>query len=658
MHLRVIATSIAAVSLFALPAAAHAASTVTVTGTIKPAAKGLRVMALPTSGAAVITTVKSNGAFSLKVASAKVNGLSLQLVTNRGGYAGPILLYGSGAKGSTRLGKVSGKSIALGKITALKGYAKLSRFLASKSVLLKGTGVVKLAKGAPIGAAKLGYVQTGGKATASQDKQCGPGEISDGQGGCKSGGGGTGGGTGGGGTGGDGGKGGGGTGGDGTGGDGGKGGDGTGGDGGKGGGGTQTGTPGGTCTASSIDSAGGGDCDGDGVPNVVDVDDNGNRILDAVDAVSAATTARLNLFFGLRPSFANQLNVYSGATRASINSYLSQSSGGDGLGMNFFLDQQYLDPGNGTALQNVWLSCTTGQPWCAPGTGTATISGLSDTPPLRPGLARFQQIPWGTYFGASCDTSACTPLTGSDANSLAGVSRQGPSKPPTWIGAVRPTSTDALANVVPGDVLTINTRSASGVVATQPTTISPYFVTSPALASYGPADGSLTPVSYPLAPTTPGTSPSWPIQVDSSGRIKVRLWRPQRFALPGESAEYYDIGGLRWGVSVESYTDSNSVYHQGTLQFCQTSDLVGVTANASANDKVQFTDSSPLDVATDVAQKDSRVLGFTVDVGACLAAGGYPTVSGTKTRITLLAQGAALPGGANETGMSLDVALP
>ena len=626
MRLRIIASSIAAVSLFALPAAAHAASTVTVTGTIKPAAKGLRVMALPTSGAAVITTVKSNGAFSLKVASAKVNGLSLQLVTNRGAYAGPILLYGSGAKGSTRLGKVSGKSIALGKITALKGYAKLSRFLASKAVLLKGTGVVKLAKGAPIGAAKLGYVRTGGKATTSQDKQCGPGEISDGQGGCKSGGGGTGGG-------------------------------GTGGDGGKGGG-TQTGTPGGTCTASSVDSAGGGDCDGDGVPNVVDVDDNGNGTLDAVDAVSAATTARLNLFFGLRPSFANQLNVYSGATRASINSYLSQNSGGDGLGMNFFLDQQYLDPDNKTALQNVWLSCTSGQPWCAPGTGTATISGLSDTPPLRPGLARFQQIPWGTYFGASCDTSACTPLTGSDANSLAGVSRQGPSKPPTWIGAVRPTSTDALANVVPGDVLTINTRSASGVVATQPTTISPYFVTSPALASYGPADGSLTPVSYPLAPTTPGTSPSWPIQVDSSGRIKVRLWRPQRFALPGESAEYYDIGGLRWGVSVESYTDSNSVYHQGTLQFCQTSDLVGVTANASANDKVQFTDSSPLDVATDVAQKDSRVLGFTVDVGACLAAGGYPTVSGTKTRITLLAQGAALPGGANETGMSLDVALP
>ena len=626
MRLRIIATSIAAVSLFALPAAADAASTVTVTGTIKPAAKGLRVMALPTSGAAVTTTVKSNGAFSLKVASAKVNGLSVQLVTSRGAYAGPILLYGSGAKGSTRLGKVSAKSIALGKITALKGYAKLSRFLASKAVLLKGTGVVKLAKGAPIGAAKLGYVRTGGKATTSQDKQCGPGEIPDGQGGCKSGGGGTGGG-------------------------------GTGGDGGKGGG-TQTGTPGGTCTASSVDSAGGGDCDGDGVPNVVDVDDNGNGTLDAVDAVSAATTARLNLFFGLRPSFANQLNVYSGATRASINSYLSQNSGGDGLGMNFFLDQQYLDPDNKTALQNVWLSCTSGQPWCAPGTGTATISGLSDTPPLRPGLARFQQIPWGTYFGASCDTSACTPLTGSDANSLAGVSRQGPSKPPTWIGAVRPTSTDALANVVPGDVLTINTRSASGVVATQPTTISPYFVTSPALASYGPADGSLTPVSYPLAPTTPGTSPSWPIQVDSSGRIKVRLWRPQRFALPGESAEYYDIGGLRWGVSVESYTDSNSVYHQGTLQFCQTSDLVGVTANASANDKVQFTDSSPLDVATDVAQKDSRVLGFTVDVGACLAAGGYPTVSGTKTRITLLAQGAALPGGANETGMSLDVALP
>lgn len=638
MRFRSLLFTFVAASLLAVPAAATAASTVTVSGTIKPTSPGLRVMALPTSGSAVTTTIKSNGAFSLKVASTKVNGLSLQLVTSRGAYAGPILLYGNGAKGSTRLGKVSGKSIALGKITALKGYAKLSRFLAAKAVLLKGTGVVKLTKGAPIGAAKLGYVRTGGKATTSQDKQCGPGEISDGQGGCKSGGGGTGGG--------------------GTGDGGGTGGGGTGGDGGKGGGGTQTGTPGGTCTASSVDSAGGGDCDGDGVPNVVDVDDNGNGTLDAVDAVSAGTTARLNLFFGLRPSFANQLNVYSGANRASIDSYLGASSDETGLGMNFFLDQQYLDPGNKTALQNVWLSCTSGQPWCAPGTGTATISGLSDTPPFRPGTDRFAQLPWATFFGSNCDTSACSPLSGSDANSLAGVRRSGASSLPTWIGAIRPASTNTLASVVPGDVLTINTRSASGVIATQPTTISPYFVTSPALASYGPASGSLTPVSYPLTPTTPGTSAANPIQVDSSGRLKVRLWRPQRFALPGESSEYYDIGGLRWGVSVESYTDPSGGYQPGKLQACQTSDLVGVTANSSANDKVQFTDTSALDVATDVAQKDSRVIGFTVDVRACLAAGGYPTANGTKTRITLLAQGASLPGGANETGMSLEVALP
>lgn len=621
-----------AASLVAIPATANAASTVTVSGTIKPAAKGLRVMALPTSGSAVTTATKSNGAFSLKVASAKVNGLSLQLVTGRGAYAGPVLLYARGARGSTRLGKLSGKAISLGKITALKGYAKLSRSLSAGSVLLKGTGIVKLVKGAPIGAAKLGYVKSSSKATTSQVKQCGPGEISDGQGGCKSdpaGNGGNGGGTG----------------------------NGNGGNGGNGGG-TQTGSPGGSCTASSVDAASGGDCDSDGIPNVVDVDDNGNGTLDSVDAVSAATTARLNLFFGLRPHFANQLNVYSGATRASINSYLGANSNETGLGMNFFLDQQYLDPGNKTALQNVWLSCTSGQPWCAPGTGTATISGLADTPPLRPGDAKFQQIPWATFFGANCDATACTPLTGSDPNSLAGVSRSGPSQPPTWIGAVRPASTDTLASVVPGDVLTINTRSASGVVASQPTTISPYFVTSPALASYGPTPGALTPVSYPLTGTTPGTSAGNPIVVNSAGSLTVRLWRPQRFALPGESSDYYDIGGLRWGVSVESYTDPSGVYHQGGLAACPTSELVGVTAAPVANDKVQFVDSSALDVATDVALKDSRVIGFTVDVKSCLAAGGFPTASGTKTRITLLAQGASLPGGANETGMDVEVALP
>ena len=607
---------LAAASLLALPTAAGAASTVSISGTIKPAAAGLQVMALPTSGSAVTARVGSNGSFRLKVAAKKVNGLSLQLITGRGGYAGPVLLYASGTKGSTRLGKVVGKTIALGKITVLNGYAKLVRLLPAKSVLLKGTGVVKLAQGAPIGAAKLGYVITGGRQATSPDKQCGPGEIADGQGGCKT-----------------------------------------------RSGGRRTvragaGVPGGACTATSVDSASGGDCDSDGIPNVVDVDDNGNGTLDSVDAASALTTARLNLFFGLRPHFANQLNVYSGANRASINSYLGANSNETGLGMSFYLDQQYLDPGNRTALQNVWLTCTPGQPWCAPGTGTATISGLSDTPPLRPGTDRFDPLPWATFFGATCSTSACTVPAGSDPNSLASVSRSGPGQPPTWIGAVRQPATDTLASVVPGDVLTINTRDASGVVASQPMTISPYFVTSPALASYGPAAGPLTPVTYPLTSSTPGTNSSNSIQTDAAGKLQVRLWRPQRFALPGESAEYYDIGGLRWGVSVESYTDPSGGYHQGGLAACPTTDLVGVTATSPSNDKVQFADSSPLDVATDFALRDARLIGFTVDVRSCLAAGGYPVVSGTKTRITMLAQGAAFPGGANETGMDVEVALP
>ncbi|MCX6385294.1 MAG: hypothetical protein NTV40_01435 [Solirubrobacterales bacterium] len=614
----------AATTALCLPAVSTAATTTTVTGTIKAAGaktQGLRVMALPTSGPAVTTRPKGNGSFTLRIASAKVNGLSLQLISADGSYFGPVLLYAKGATGSTRLGKITAKTVSLGSMSMAKGYAKLTRFLAAKSVLTTGTGAVKLSKGAPIGAARLGYVKASAKAKTSQNKQCGPGELSDGKGGCKSGGGG-----------------------------------------GGGGGGDKVDAPGGKCsTADSLGSASGGDCGSDGIPNVVDVDDNGNLSLDSVDKVSADTTAKLNLFFGLRPHFANQINVYSGATRASINAYLGADSEETGLSMGFYLAQQYLDKTKQPAFANVWLTCSSGQPWCAPGTGTASISGMADTPPLRAGGQRFEQIAWNSFFGASCNSSSCAALTTTDPNSLVRFTRSGakPGDLPSWIGAVRPASDDTLAKVVPGDVLMINSRSASGQVTSQPTTISPYFVTSPGIASYGPADGSLASVDYPLTPATPGTNSSNPVVVDASGKLKLRFWRPQRFGLPGESAEFYDLGGLRWGVSIESYTDSSTgQYHQGGLAACPTTDLVGVTANAVSNDKVQFTDSSALDVATDAAQMGSRVIGFTVDVKSCLAAAGFPTSSGTGTRIALLAQGAALPGGANETGMDLEVALP
>lgn len=94
---------------------------------------------------------------------------------------------------------------------------------------------------------------------------------------------------------------------------------------------------------------------------------------------------------------------------------------------------------------------------------------------------------------------------------------------PAWVAAVRPSSADSAAQVVPGDVLTVNARSALGAVVSVPTSIPPYFVTSPALAAYTVGAGAPTSVDYPVGDATPGTGMGNPIVLDSSGMLTVRL---------------------------------------------------------------------------------------------------------------------------------------
>ncbi|MFM9125803.1 MAG: hypothetical protein ACKOSO_11875, partial [Actinomycetota bacterium] len=71
---------------------------------------------------------------------------------------------------------------------------------------------------------------------------------------------------------------------------------------------------------------------------------------------------------------------------------------------------------------------------------------------------------------------------------------------PTWVAFVNPNSPDTLGSVVPGDVVTLNAQRA-GVVTQVPITVSPYFVTSPAVQS-----ANTTSFTYPLSATSPGAN--------------------------------------------------------------------------------------------------------------------------------------------------------
>ena len=93
-------------ALVAVPSASAASSKTKIGGTVSAAPSlraGLRVMALPTKGSAVVVLVNSKGSFSASVAKSAVNGLSLQLISKKGAYLGPVLLYRKGLKGATRL---------------------------------------------------------------------------------------------------------------------------------------------------------------------------------------------------------------------------------------------------------------------------------------------------------------------------------------------------------------------------------------------------------------------------------------------------------------------------------------------------------------------------------------------------------------------------
>ncbi len=598
-------------ALVAVPSASAASSKTKIGGTVSAAPSlraGLRVMALPTKGSAVVVLVNSKGSFSASVAKSAVNGLSLQLISKKGAYLGPVLLYRKGLKGATRLKTTKASAISLGTVKLMSGYGMLSKPQKSSTVL--AAGQVRLtAAGAPVGAGKLGLVRKAGVARAAAGDGSGNGD--------------------------------------------------------GGGNGGTGGAIGGTCTSSaSAESGGGGDCDQDGVPNSVDVEDNGNMSLDGVDAISAKTSALLSVYFGLRPHFLNQTNVYAGATSSSINSFLGSSDQEKGLNMSFWLPQQYIDVDKATTqpLENVWVECASGQPWCFPGSPTAKVSGMSEFSRILPNLGEYGSMPWFAYHGSRCASgSPCVASGEDDPNSLVRFASPQNQGMPVWSAAVRPSSANTVAQVVPGSMLSLKGRTSSGSVIEQPLSVSPYFVTSPALHSYT-ADGVKTTLDYPLSGSEPGASMGNRIRVGANGKITVEFWRPQRFPLPGESGSFYDVGGLKWGARIESYNENGNFHRLDRPASCAVSALDGLTAipptGPDAGKAMPTIDSQTTDQVTDKAQASDRTIGFTIDVAQCLQDAGVGAGPGWGTMINLSAEGAQLPGGANSTGFDFEVALP
>jgi hypothetical protein len=337
-------------------------------------------------------------------------------------------------------------------------------------------------------------------------------------------------------------------------------------------------------------SAGGGapgDRDLDGIPDSLDIDDDGDLILDNLDRSSGARVAQAGNGFEIHSDLG--LPIYDtananapGSTDQQIEAALPRLGV---LGFEFV-------PGDSAELDCRGLVyCSRG------GTGRVPVN-------LNP--------PEGPPFPECCD---------SDNDGL-GTLAPAPNQPPGGNGMLLLHGATT-AQIGTGDVL-IERVTSGGVESQYPASVQFVFATGSALISYADTAGNSATVPYPVAgyqpgPPGPGTNDNpFPVAAGPDGNVVLTLtfWRPQRKPIPGEAClgenppcEWIDIGRLMYGTRLS-----------GVGLACPQSAL-------SATDPNLTPASSPLlgmgggftDLAPDQPARAANTFTYTLNVTQCLA---------------------------------------
>jgi hypothetical protein len=379
--------------------------------------------------------------------------------------------------------------------------------------------------------------------------------------------------------------------------------------------------------AAANDNGQGMDPDVDGVASAYDADDDGDLVLDSADSGSSSNDG---LFSTLFLGFSEALNANAGATSAQIDAAIS---GENRFNLIFFFDEGRL---GGRSASGARVDCFA-LSYCRRGTGTAILGGVNESSPSLPRGSR-----WVTYDPDGSGYPNLETIDGFGGGGGGGRGR-------VFVAGVQPRATTS--QISAGDTYNVVFDSGSAPI-TVPVTLASYFVTTPAITSYS-SGGATTPVSYPIAPGTPGSSRGDPIQLDSQ-RLTMTFWRPQRRSIPGaESGSLTDMGHLHYGVTPGGLSRelSCSGQYSGLSPTLTAEPSPGIFPEQGAK-------LFPLvDSAADAAPDRARTLSFTVDLGACLRAGGI-TPEGATLDLTLTAAGEQRPGGQDRAAQLISVRLP
>ncbi len=354
-------------------------------------------------------------------------------------------------------------------------------------------------------------------------------------------------------------------------------------------------------------SARGRDTDLDSVPDLLDIDDDGDLVLDKFDRVSSAQIVEVTDEF----LFQSNLTAYLDQTVNAGAGTLSRSAVDAGLQSLGRLQMNIL-PGTSQELDCGQLQDRTGLaglPYCTAG-GTGHL--------FEPGVAQQRRFP--DDFDLDRDGM--------------GAMVPGPEGPAPGSGNLVMTLQHGARSdqIGTGDLL-IQRVVRDGVETQFPAVVQYVYATTPALASYDDGHGNAATITYPAAPGGPGTrGNAYPVTADGSGQVMVRLefWRPQRASIPPEPGEWTDIGGLNYMVSGGERAER-----------CPASAFTGLSANLralTAQEVSPFDYAGVKDTGGDQPPNQAYRLGFTLNLTSCLQAAGLPFDVGDAQIFTVSGQ--------------------
>jgi hypothetical protein len=379
-----------------------------------------------------------------------------------------------------------------------------------------------------------------------------------------------------------------------------------------------------------------GDRDLDGIPDFLDVDDDGDRVLDDLDLSTTGRTAQIaqaedafHVWSELTLTLGQTVNHNAGSTDAEIDATLPS------LGfLNIILADDSVELDCGGANQSPprlegLIYCSLG------GTGWIVPPGPESQPPV-PG----QPQP----FPGCCDP---------DGDGFGTLTAEGPPAPGTGgLGGMALYHGATSAQIATGDVLL--QWAASGIPASQcpppsascasfPSMLRFVFATVPTLVSYSDTVGNCAKVSgtpgncateFSYAAADPDPGP-FPVAADpSTGDVVVTLtfWRSQRRPIPGEPGYsdpptgWTDIGGLAYASSVGA-----DVCPQDAFSEADPPDANLVPATPDSAPKVFNNDRGGfMDQASDQPADPANTFTYRLNLTRCLEANGLSFESGEE----------------------------